>query len=398
MKLPPSYSLAKAISSSILLFFLSCITLPSTIHAEKNSVEVGTEVCVVGYIMDVYCIERGTLLDNSSVKTLSPDGPIKHSVHCLVDVGRCNSSPYEVLIKVENTTDWGRAWRVDNNELILEHSRALGSCTTCSKTPANVLKSGYRATIQGTVKNLGSGDTPALISVSSVDDYEDFDTICDGKQFEVPNMVVANAGAAGTMQNLFLLHGSLMLIGWGILLPSGAIVAKFSKHRENSFWYKVHRVVQPIGLLVAIIGWIIALMNFRALNAKNDPGLSYPHAMCGMVTMVIGIIQPVNALLRPHKVDSEPTTTLRMAWELLHKGLGWIAIILAAVTIWMGTTLLPIMKDQRVFQVCYAIAILGIISLAAFFHAEGQKIAYQQAPKDSTTDQNHDVERDAVGK
>ncbi len=62
--------------------------------------------------MDVYCIERGTLLDNPSVKTLSLDGPIKHSVHCLVDVGRCNSSPFEVLIKVENTTDWGRAWRV----------------------------------------------------------------------------------------------------------------------------------------------------------------------------------------------------------------------------------------------------------------------------------------------
>lgn len=202
---------------------------------------------------------------------------------------------------------------------------------------------------------------------------------------------------AGTLQNLFLLHGSLMLIGWGILLPSGAIVAKFSKHREHAFWYKVHRIIQPFGLLVAIFGWFIALKNFSALNAKGDPGLSYPHAMCGMVTMVIGIIQPVNAILRPHKPEeSEPKSTLRIAWELLHKGLGWIAIFLAAVTIWMGTTLLPTINHQRAFQVCYAIVICGIIVLAAFFHVEGKKTAYNKAPRDNTTDQNQDVEKDAV--
>lgn len=112
MKLPTSCSLANAISSTILLLFLSCIALPSTIHAEKMPVEVGTEVCVAGYIMDMYCIERGTLLDNNSVKTLGPDGPVKHSVHCLVDVPRCYRSAFEILIKVENSTDWGRAWRV----------------------------------------------------------------------------------------------------------------------------------------------------------------------------------------------------------------------------------------------------------------------------------------------
>ena len=44
-------------------------------------------VCFEGYVMDRFCINRGTLLDASSVKTLL--NPEKHSAHCLVDVGVC---------------------------------------------------------------------------------------------------------------------------------------------------------------------------------------------------------------------------------------------------------------------------------------------------------------------
>ena len=35
-----------------------------------------------GYVMDFYCIDRGTLLDNPNVNTL--EGPDQHSVHWYV--------------------------------------------------------------------------------------------------------------------------------------------------------------------------------------------------------------------------------------------------------------------------------------------------------------------------
>jgi hypothetical protein len=144
------------------------------------SVNVGNEICVAGYIMDTYCIERGTLLDNPSIKTLSADGPLKHSVHCLVDVARCNSSPFEVLIQVENDTNsWERAWRVNDNSAILEHARSVGKCSTCTNTATDAIESGYRITIKGEVKDLGAGDVPPTISISSIGDYENYDTICD---------------------------------------------------------------------------------------------------------------------------------------------------------------------------------------------------------------------------
>eukprot|EP00978_Attheya_sp_CCMP212_P008406 scaffold19798_cov51-Attheya_sp.AAC.5 len=66
------------------------------------ALEIGDNVCIEGYIMDLFCINRGTLLlENSSVTTLR--NPERHSVHCialprLVDVGSCRRSGYELLL------------------------------------------------------------------------------------------------------------------------------------------------------------------------------------------------------------------------------------------------------------------------------------------------------------
>ena len=38
---------------------------------------------------------RGTLLDNPSAETL--ENPERHTVHCLIDVGICNGSPFHIL-------------------------------------------------------------------------------------------------------------------------------------------------------------------------------------------------------------------------------------------------------------------------------------------------------------
>lgn len=102
-----------SISSPILALLLLAVSHISTvIYAEKIQVGVGDEICIAGYIMDYYCIERGTLFDNQSVRTLGSEGPVVHSVHCLIDVKSCWQSPYEVLMKLENSGEYGRAWRL----------------------------------------------------------------------------------------------------------------------------------------------------------------------------------------------------------------------------------------------------------------------------------------------
>ena len=55
--------------SSVLIANLSLMS------AAKIPVSVGDSICVAGYVMDYYCIERETLFDNNSIKTLSSEGP-----------------------------------------------------------------------------------------------------------------------------------------------------------------------------------------------------------------------------------------------------------------------------------------------------------------------------------
>ena len=113
--------------------------------------------------MDTFCIELGVLFDNPSVRTLGPDGPTRHSVHCLVDVARCKNSPYEFLEEMEDGT-YGRAWRVDDNSLLLDHAKSVGVCTDCdvgnSESSGHLVR-GYRAAVTATVKSLGDSTTPA---------------------------------------------------------------------------------------------------------------------------------------------------------------------------------------------------------------------------------------------
>ena len=55
-------------------------------------------VCATGFIMDTFCIQRGTLLDNNAARSLiDGEGPQKHSYHCLLDVPQCLDGGFEML-------------------------------------------------------------------------------------------------------------------------------------------------------------------------------------------------------------------------------------------------------------------------------------------------------------
>ena len=72
------------------------------------------EVCSTGYIMDWFCINRGTLLDNGNVITL--EGPEQHSVHCLVDPSICWRSGFALLELSGGSPTYCSAYSLDEKE------------------------------------------------------------------------------------------------------------------------------------------------------------------------------------------------------------------------------------------------------------------------------------------
>jgi len=203
-----------------------------------------------------------------------------------------------------------------------------------------------------------------VITVSSVSDFSDFETLCEGKEFEIPTMIAEEVlgGEGRNLVRLYTIHGIFMIVGWGLLLPSGILIAKFGKHRKNAWWFKMHIAVQPIGLIVSVIGWAIALVNFSTL--EGGPGISFTHAATGTITMALALLQAVNGIFRPHNPPKEEDkSAIRIIWEFVHRGIGWVALLLSVVTIALGTTLLPSKRDQTIFQIIYGILICGIAIL-----------------------------------
>lgn len=216
------------------------------------------KVCQESFIMDTFCLERGTLLDNPSVKTLA--NPEKHTLHCLVDVPRCYDSGFEILGPRNTSTGYCRAFALDanGNALALTLARNTGDCSTCTKSTGGQ-KVGFRATVKGTYDDAATTLPYAL----AVDSVEAASVGCDGVEYTPINPCATASGSnpLSATQQLVLAHGSLMMISWGVILPMGVLTAHFLRHRDPT-WFKAHRIMQTFGLVCALGGFIIAITQF----------------------------------------------------------------------------------------------------------------------------------------
>mmetsp|Transcript_3720 Transcript_3720/g.8024 ORF Transcript_3720/g.8024 Transcript_3720/m.8024 type:complete len:138 (+) Transcript_3720:222-635(+) len=64
---------------------------------QTNNDSPPQKICFNGYVMDYYCIGRGTLLDAPSRNTL--EYPDRHSIHCLVRRSAPWSEPHRCVPK-----------------------------------------------------------------------------------------------------------------------------------------------------------------------------------------------------------------------------------------------------------------------------------------------------------
>ena len=90
-----------------------------------------------------------------------------------------------------------------------------------------------------------------------------------------------------------------MTIAWGVLLPLGVMFSRFYRHVEpktgpRAFWFVHHQIFQYTGVLLALIGFILALYMCR-----NKGHFVSTHARVGLAVMIMGLLQPLNAFIRP---------------------------------------------------------------------------------------------------
>ena len=164
-------------------------------------------------------------------------------------------------------------------------------------------------------------------------------------------------------------HARCMVLGWGVLLPVGALVARYLKvtsgqrwpeQLDNKRWWHGHRSLQWAGVLVMTVGAGLAWG-----QGTGGSLVARVHAWAGWALVLMGWLQVVAGLVRGSRGgpggdpllgdhsdhgDHYDMTPHRIAFERMHKGLGCLAVLAAAAVIvlglqvadaprWMGLTL-----------------------------------------------------------
>ena len=116
-------------------------------------------------------------------------------------------------------------------------------------------------------------------------------------------------------------HAASMMLAWGVVLPTGvlfsAVARKLGFWVQDGRWLEAHRALQCTGVVVVVASATLAHMNVTR-HADSS------HGTLGLWVTVLVLAQPLNAVLRPHAPDKgSGKSTTRIAWEILHRVVGY---------------------------------------------------------------------------
>ncbi|KAL8503662.1 hypothetical protein ACS0TY_022404 [Phlomoides rotata] len=149
-----------------------------------------------------------------------------------------------------------------------------------------------------------------------------------------PMSVLLNRGSAEAEEDLrpvLAVHGFMMFLAWGILLPGGILAARYLKHLKDDSWYRIHVYLQYSGLVIVFLGFLFAVAELRGLTFNSL------HVKFGMLAILLGVAQPINAYFRPKKPSvGEEASKRRLVWEYAHVASGRCAIVVGMAALITG--------------------------------------------------------------
>lgn len=182
-----------------------------------------------------------------------------------------------------------------------------------------------------------NGDTPGAHAMSG-DNLRSVGTI----DFRT-GQTTAGGGSSDSRRRRRNTHGVLNAVSWGVLMPMGAMIARYLKvfKTANPAWFYLHVACQASGYIVGVAGW------GTGIKLGNDsPGIKYnKHRNIGIALFAIGTLQMFAMLLRP-----KPDHKYRLYWNIYHWSLGYSVIVLSIINIFEGFDILdPEKKWKRAY-------------------------------------------------
>ena len=96
--------------------------------------------------------------------------------------------------------------------------------------------------------------------------------------------VAAHSAVTGVLVQV---HGWLMCLAWGFLIPVGVVIACFRTVRGmGTWWFHLHRALQILGFLVSLAG-----LSVGVYLDPDEGGLKWQHKIIGITVNVLALVQ-----------------------------------------------------------------------------------------------------------
>lgn len=167
---------------------------------------------------------------------------------------------------------------------------------------------------------------------------------------------VSSGGGGLKKKNI---HGILNGVSWGILLPLGAMIARYVRTFESAdpAWFYLHAFCQVSGYAIGVAGWGTGLK----LGSESS-GITYStHRNIGIALFVLATVQIFALFIRPKKDHK-----YRFYWNIYHHSFGYTIIILGIINVYKGFSIL---NPEHKWKLAYTIVIIALGGISLLLEA-----------------------------
>ncbi|XAR71033.1 hypothetical protein NMG60_11028113 [Bertholletia excelsa] len=180
------------------------------------------------------------------------------------------------------------------------------------------------------------------------------------------HLMRGSSEAEEDLRPVLAVHGFMMFLAWGILLPGGILAARYLKRVKGDGWFQLHVYMQYSGLAIILLGFLFAVAELQGLCFDSV------HVKFGILAILLACIQPANAYLRPKRPDNgEEPSEKRLIWEYIHIIIGRAAIVAGIAALISGMKHLgDRYGDENVHGLNWALIVWFIIGALTVIYLE----------------------------
>ena len=168
-----------------------------------------------------------------------------------------------------------------------------------------------------------------------------------------------------TTKLLARLHGILMSITWIFLVSTGILISRYFKRTTHlsrvccrSTWFALHRTLMSLATIFSTLAFVLILVSMQGSWIERGWTKSFVHSVLGAIVIGLAFVQPFIALFR-----CEPNSAHRFIFNAIHTFVGFLALILSMVVLFLATSFALFPNNLSRWLVIGWIAWLGLVFL-----------------------------------